>query len=143
MRIGKASGDRSPLPPEIREMLVRTSLLLLALVGATAVHAHEIGTTRVSATFHDSRTYDIEIVTDAAALAEKLAASGGDLRTRLKIVFDTGEATPQLAYSAVPGSLAPIRLTGQIPANARQFTWNYGWTFSSYALILRDDSSAA
>src|SRR5206468_7108633 len=97
----------------------------------------------VSATFHDNRTYDIEIVTDAAALAEKLAASGGDLRSRLKIVFDTGEARPQLAYSAVPGALATIHLTGQIPANARQFTWTYGWTFASYALTLRNHASGS
>ena len=44
--------------------------------GAT-VRAHEIGTTRVSVLFHEGRTYDIEIVTDAAALVEKLEALAG------------------------------------------------------------------
>ena len=50
---------------------------IVSLLAAVAFAAHEIGTTRVSVLFHDGRTYDIEIVTDAAALAEKLEASAG------------------------------------------------------------------
>src|SRR5215213_8156546 len=50
---------------------------IVALPGETMVRAHEIGTTRVSVVFHEGRTYDVEIVTDAAALAEKLDASAG------------------------------------------------------------------
>src|SRR5438876_10709802 len=46
------------------------------LCGAT-VRAHEIGTTRVSVLFHEGRTYDVELVTDATALVEKLEASAG------------------------------------------------------------------
>ena len=54
----------------------------------TAPHAHEIGTTRVSVLFRDDRTYEIEIVTDAAALTEKLEAVIGrppreDARSRV------------------------------------------------------------
>ena len=44
---------------------------------AGAAGAHEIGTTRVSAVFQEGRTFDVEIVTDATALAEKLEASVG------------------------------------------------------------------
>jgi len=51
--------------------------VLMALLCGTAVRAHEIGTTRVSVLFREGRTYDIEIVTDAAALVEKLEASAG------------------------------------------------------------------
>jgi hydrogenase/urease accessory protein HupE len=120
-------------------MVARTSLLCVAIVAI--VHAHEIGTTRVSVTFHENRTYDVEAVTDAAALAEKLATPGGTLGSRIKIVFDTVEVTPEVAYSTVPGALAIVHLSGQVPANARQFTWNYGWTFASYALTLRNDAS--
>jgi hydrogenase/urease accessory protein HupE len=32
-------------------------------------------------------------------------------------------------------------LTGQIPPNARHFTWNYAWTFASYALTVRTTAS--
>ena len=35
-----------------------------------ALYAHEIGTTRVSVLLHEGRTYDVEIVTDAAALVD-------------------------------------------------------------------------
>ena len=47
--------------------------LVLFVCGA-ALRAHEIGTTRVSVLFDEGRTYHIEIVTDAAALVEKLDA---------------------------------------------------------------------
>ncbi|MBI3757865.1 MAG: HupE/UreJ family protein [Deltaproteobacteria bacterium] len=34
-----------------------------------------------------------------------------------------------------------IRLTGQIPPDARHFTWTYAWTFASYALTLQRAAS--
>lgn len=49
--------------------------VVVALVCSTVVQAHEIGTTRVSVVFHEDRTYAVEIVTDAVALAEKLGNS--------------------------------------------------------------------
>ena len=44
------------------------------LAWAQAASAHEIGTTRVAVRFQQDRAYDVEITTDATALAEKLAA---------------------------------------------------------------------
>jgi hypothetical protein len=101
---------------------------LVALAAAATVRAHEIGTTRVSVLFvQDARTYQIEIVTDASALAEKLDAAAGrpapspvegspsaaaPLRLeamsstfeklflrRVKISFDRSEVRPEVAYS--------------------------------------------
>ena len=125
-------------------------LLTIALVSTAIVGAHEIGTTRVSAVFHQGRTYEIEIVTDAAALKEKLAGAlpdvGPQFRKRVKIAFGSTEATPEIAYSETPGSpsaAATIRLTGEIPPAAGGFTWSYGWTFASYALTVRSDSAPA
>ena len=43
---------------------------------STGASAHEIGTTRVAVVFQESRTYDIEVVTDAASLLEKLEFGG-------------------------------------------------------------------
>src|SRR5262245_30497496 len=59
---------------------VRASIRILCAIPvffAATASAHEIGTTRVSARFHQDRSYEIEIVTDAATLAEKLAVSAG------------------------------------------------------------------
>src|SRR5256885_432238 len=56
---------------------VTLSCATIALSYGVAVSAHEIGTTRVSARFNEGRTYDVEIVTDATALAEKLEATAG------------------------------------------------------------------
>ena len=49
----------------------------LRLMACITIARTEIGTTRVSVLFQEGRTYDIEIVTDAAALVEKLKACRG------------------------------------------------------------------
>ena len=137
--------------------------VVVSLLCGAAVRAHEIGTTRVSVLFQAGRTYDVEIVTDAVALAEKLEASAGSspadtrpdrlqsllisfdeaFRQRVKMAFDASDVRPAIAYSVSPGidaasaAVATIRLTGQIPPGARHFTWTYAWTFASYAMTVR------
>jgi hydrogenase/urease accessory protein HupE len=147
---------------ESASIFARAALVVFFCIGAT--HAHEIGTTRVSVVFRDGRTYDVEIVTDASALIDKLQASVGrpspsdtspanlqsllpgfdeKFRTRVKIAFDGAEVRPAITYSVKAGSGgasvagATIRVSGPIPPGARQFTWNYAWTFASYALTVR------
>ena len=107
---------------------------LILLVSASLLPAHEIGTTRVAVDFRQGRTYEIEIVTDAATLAERLA--GNPFESRVKVAFDSLEAAPAVAMSG-----GVIRLSGAIPPGARSFTWKYGWTFASYALTIRDGSA--
>jgi hydrogenase/urease accessory protein HupE len=102
---------------------------LLFLIAA-ALHAHEIGTTRVAVTFH-GRDYTIEIVTDPASLDEKLAATGVPFESRARVSFDGAEVLP-----AVHRSGGVIRLTGAIPPGAHSFSWRYGWTFATYALTV-------
>ena len=118
----------------------------------------------MSVAFADDGTYQIEIVTDAAALVEKLEASSGSsspaetqadrlqnllrsfdetFRKRVNIAFDGVEVQPTATYfvtTAVDNSSAAsatIRLTGQTPSDAKHFTWAYSWTFASYALTVR------
>ena len=140
----------------------------VALLCGAAARAHEIGTTRVSVVFQEGRTYDVEIVTDAAALVEKLEASAGGsspagagsarlqslltsfdekFRQRVKLAFGASDVRPVIAYSvafgidAASAAVATIRLTGPIPPDARHFTWTYAWTFASYALTVRRAAS--
>ena len=47
-------------------------------VGSATLIAHELGTTRVAILLNDGRTYDVNVITDAAALLEKLEASSGE-----------------------------------------------------------------
>jgi hydrogenase/urease accessory protein HupE len=116
-----------------RQWLIGSCVVVAALLSGTAVHAHEIGTTRVSVLFREAGTYDIEIVTDATALVEKLEASAGApkdrrsgdesppaaagpahlqsllasfdeaFRQRVKIAFDASEVRPAIAYSVETG----------------------------------------
>jgi hypothetical protein len=138
--------------------------VVIALLSGVAVHAHEIGTTRVSVLFQEGQTYNVEIVTDAAALAEKLKASAGgslpldtcstclqsvyagfdeQFRQRVKLAFDAQDVHPAISYAVAPGTdamspaVVTIRLTGRIPPDARHFTWTYAWTFASYALTVQ------
>jgi hydrogenase/urease accessory protein HupE len=142
----------------------RLCAAVAALLCSGAVRAHEIGTTRVSVLLKEGRTYDVEIVTDAAALADKFAAATGGpapsnldpagyktllgsfeptFRQRVKVAFDGAEVHPAMALSVAPpvdatsATAATFHLTGEIPAGARDFSWTFGWTFASYALTIR------
>jgi hydrogenase/urease accessory protein HupE len=147
---------------------MRVELRLLTvcalLLSAATVRAHELGTTRVSVLLQGGKTYDIEIVTDAASLVEKLDPSRAEpspadaspdrlqslltrsdetFRQRVKLAFDASDVHPAIVYAVSPGAdavsspMATIRLTGQIPPGAGHFTWSYAWTFASYALTVR------
>ena len=48
----------------------------------------------------------------------------------------------QPAKDSLSPILATIRLNGAIPKGAKDFTWNFGWTFASYALTSRNDPAA-
>jgi hydrogenase/urease accessory protein HupE len=131
---------------------------------AEALFAHELGTTRVAILLQERQAYNVEIVTDAAALVEKLAASNGQspvvdvrldrlqarlasfdeqFRRRVTLRFDGADVRPTITYSVAPGAdataspVATIRLTGRIPASAARVTWSYAWTFASYAVTMR------
>jgi hydrogenase/urease accessory protein HupE len=151
-----------------RRFVVLAVCVVMIAIWCGTVRAHEIGTTRVSVVFSEGRTYDIEIVTDAASLVEKLEASAGrpaavetrpdhlrsllvasdeQFRKRVAIAFDASEVRPAVSYAVAAGTsaaaapIATISLTGQIPPNSRQFAWSFAWTFASYALILRNSAS--
>jgi len=141
--------------------LLRAALLVFACGGSA--FAHELGTTRVSILTKEDRTYLVEIVTDAAALVEKLEAVAGQppaagvpsrllarlidfdesFRQRVTLAFDGSEVRPAIEYGVSPGideasaPIATVRLTGEIPHGASHFTWSYAWTFAAYAVSVR------
>src|SRR5689334_10201651 len=138
----------------------KTILTIAAiLICGYGAHGHEMGTTRVTVSFQEGRAYEIELVTDAQSLLDKLSAYAGNdtaqmqaslasrdeqFRRRMKIAFDAAEVRPGIAYAVTPArgggpaAMATIRLTGAVPKGSRRFTWNYGWTFASYALMIRN-----
>ncbi|MBI4751313.1 MAG: HupE/UreJ family protein [Acidobacteria bacterium] len=160
--VRSASGRRWLIGPTLCAVVV-------AFLCCAVVRAHEIGTTRVSVLFfQQDRTYEVKIVTDAVTLVEKLEASTGGpvpadtspahlqalltsfdekFRQRVNLAFDSSEVRPVITYSVAPASdallpaVATIRLTGQIPPEARHFTWNYSWTFAAYSLTSGWDTS--
>jgi hydrogenase/urease accessory protein HupE len=128
---------------------MKLSALFAVWLSVATAGAHEIGTSRVRVALHEGRTYEIEIITAAASLAEKLGASAdlredgidARFRKRVKVVFDGSEVAPAAAYSVTAGT-ATIRLSGDVPQGATRFSWSYGWTFASYALTVKNDGAA-
>ncbi|MEO5896478.1 MAG: HupE/UreJ family protein [Vicinamibacterales bacterium] len=147
------------------------AVLLFAAVALQPcpVAAHEIGTTRVALVLDPTGTYDLEIVTDAAVLLERLEAAGGSpvdvpsdagsLRDRLKLhedvfrrkvrlTFDHLTDRPVVVWSVTPGSgvgspVVTIHLRGTVPDGSKDVTWHYAWTSSRYSFSIRrgDDAS--
>jgi hypothetical protein len=151
-----------------RLILVLLSVTLVPLFVPRA-SAHEIGTTRVSVRVSE-KDYRVEIVTDAAALADKLETLSGRsvradapaaqlqhlinagealFRQRVHLRFDAIEVQPSFEVSVTPAPdplsapAATIRLTGSRPSAAVTVAWQYGWTFSSYSLGVAPESAAA
>lgn len=143
---------------------------LALCAGRATVFAHELGTTRVSIVVTREQRYDVELMTDATALVEKLHAVRGQtaapdpnaahlqqlldsfddtFRQRVKLMFDSAEARPAISYDVSPGTdlssapIATIRLRGAVPSGARDLTWSYGWTFASYAVTMKNETIAA
>ncbi len=136
----------------------RVLLPVLALLALTPVvcGAHEMGSTRVAIWISVDR-YRVEIVTDAQALADKLAAAsraapgaalgapkqrgfGERLRDRVTLAFDGVPVDPAVSYVVSPArdiaSVVTIELTGPLPEGAQTLQWTYGWTYASYSLTV-------
>ena len=153
-----------------RRALFDLALLVCVIASSGSADAHEIGTTRVAVSFAQPGRYDIEIVTDAVALVEKLetvagrprsigatpaapsdaqfAALDAVFRERMRLEFDGAPASPVIRYAvarpadALSPPVATIHLGGDVPRGARQFRWTYAWTFASYALTVRGAGAA-
>jgi hypothetical protein len=149
-----------------RRFAVSLVLCATAWAAGWVVQAHEIGTTRVRVRFEHKR-YEIEIASDAVTLMERLHAGAGAplpdakarptatviaahdalYRSRVAVMFD-GRVAETTAHYAIEGASdeppgVVVRLSGAIPAGAREFTWRYQWTFASYALTIDDDRTGA
>lgn len=121
--------------------------LILAVVAATTLSAHEIGTTQVNARFLRDHTYEIDVVTGPASLLSKIeqrrAAPGPDVHARLaahakelrdaaEIRFGDVRVEPRVQVLAND----TVRFSGEIPKHAGAFTWRWRLTYSSYVLTI-------
>jgi hydrogenase/urease accessory protein HupE len=126
--------------------------------------AHEIGKTQVTVTIAAPSRYQIDIIVDPDMLLTKLAIAAGQTPARdvarperdrqitalaatfvdsVQLTFADGRARPQFEYrpASAIGDFASapslVRLTGAIPAGAREVRFAYGLAMGAYALNLR------
>ena len=170
LRADRVSGWTRGTKGRVRPARLAMLLACATLVSwaGSVLSAHEVGPTHVIATFASDNSYRIEVVTDASALLEKAesvadvepSAVGADaaaleqhllalttvLASRIHVSFDAADVRPAvvLTVSAAPDAQswpsAHIILTGQVPAQAKQFMWRFGWIFTSYSLSTRAPS---
>jgi hypothetical protein len=150
-----------------RQMRRIATAVALAIAYCAAADAHEIGTTRVTVRFPSAAAYRVDIQTDAQALIEKLETVAGAavsqreadaaqfaalqdvFRGRVTIAFDGHASSPAIAAVFTPRAdttstpVAHLTLSGDVPPGAREFSWQFGWTFASYALVLHRADGAA
>ena len=139
------------------------AVFVAAVLAAGAASAHEIGKTQATVVIRDS-TYAVDVVVDPDGLLTKLEVfsgsplSGGLTRAqrdrritslastflaRVEVRFDGTAASPQFAYmpeSALGDaarSPSRVRLSGAVPAGARDMTFAYGLALGAYALNVR------
>ena len=149
--------------------LIVASLATIAIL--PPLQAHEIGTTQVHALFKKDHTYSIDVTTAPQALLNKLETQNhlmrskgllpSQLQQRLQSLAPqlAGAASIQFgALRAVPkvtvlpivapadqaqASYVVVRLTGDIPLRASDFTWQYALTYAAYALSLQNEGHGA
>ena len=154
---------------DLPRRLLAATLLLALLVWAPALFAHEMGTTRVNATFGRDGSYRIEMLVDPEALLERLnliaggppaptpppgelpprvTASAPAILRQVEVWFDGTRVTPALRYVPLPTPSADptavtglLRFEGAIPRGATAFRWRYLLPYTSYLLTLNDEAS--
>ena len=145
----------------------RASLLLLVLLSlALPVRGHELGTTKVNATFHRDATYRIDILVDPETLrnrlgilatgARPLPAPAADYQKLIEaqaalflqqvhVRFDDASSVPRFQYvplqTRAGAVTATIRLEGSIPAGARTFQFRYALPYAPYLLTVVDEAA--
>jgi len=139
-----------------RRGLALAACVAAVLASSAAARAHEIGTTRVSVVLEDDRRYAIEVVTDAAALLEKLelmagrevdeagraegapdvvaarlAALDAVFRERAIVAFDAAAARPAIEYNVAPGpdAASPPRATVRLTGDVPPGAGHFTWTY--------------
>jgi hydrogenase/urease accessory protein HupE len=143
------------------------AVALLVTVGAAC--AHEIGTTQVRFTLHQSHTWSAEITTPPTPLLNRLEAAAGqplsdapdedtlsakldafrqDVARKIEVKFD-GAASPvevSLAWSGqstdADRPLAVILVAkGPVQAAARNVTWRYRLVYSTYPVVFSSEGT--
>lgn len=113
--------------------------LAFLLVVAVSASAHEIGTTRVSATFRRDHTYVIDMTTAREGLLRRRALNPAALAKSIDVEFGATRAVPRIEVTPVDAATVKIRLTGDLPARAETFRFRYALTFASYALTVANE----
>lgn len=142
-------------------------ILILALLAAPAIQAHELGKVQVYATFLKDGTYQIDVPIDPEHLARgDEGGPAGETRygaisglspevdrqfgkflsafvDGATVAFDGKTVEPKAGIAPPdpedPPGRTTLRLHGPIPGGARAFTWKNAMALGSYPLVLQNE----
>lgn len=140
-------------------------LLVAALAGSAVASAHELGTVQVRAHFLRDGTYRVDLLVDTeqipdapprpfpaadAALAEWRAADRAriesflaELLERSSLSFDGTPTRPAVSVEPTLTEILTVRLSGPIPAGARQASWHNDVRIGSYITSFESEGDPA
>jgi hypothetical protein len=114
--------------------------LSLAVIGTTAVSAHDLEKTQVSMTFARDGSFVADVANDPRWLKLRLESSPGPFADRVVLWVDGHEIRPSsvqfIELDAARG-LSIYRLRGRVPTDARSLRWFYGLVIDPYPLTVR------
>jgi hypothetical protein len=158
--VGRPGKNREGLSCVEQDVRLLQLVLISAIVCVRPVSAHEIGNTQMTASI-DKATYRVDVVVDPDVLLAKLEALGHatgpaaagrverDRRIeslgavfldRVGVWFDDTRSAPRFeyrpatAFNDLAKTPSIVRLTGSVPAGAREFSVSNGLALGSYAL---------
>src|SRR4051812_41776174 len=103
--------------------------LILIVLSALPLAAHEIGTTQVRTRFGADRTWTIDVLTSRQSLERKLARRGGSLLDAAYVGFGAQRVIPTVTMLA-----DGVRYSGRIPPHAGPFVWQFDLAYATYPL---------
>jgi hydrogenase/urease accessory protein HupE len=115
----------------VRHLRALILIVIILILAALPLAAHEIGTTQVRTHFGADRTYTIDVLTSRQSLERKLARRGGSLLDAAYVGFGAQREIPRVTM--LPDG---VRYSGRIPSQAGPFVWQFDLAYASYPLTI-------
>jgi hypothetical protein len=117
-------------------------LVVVALLIASSVVAHDLERTQVSIAFSRDGSFVLDVVNDPSWLKLRLEAFSGSFADRVVLWVDGREIRPtSVEYLPPQGDVGrPLgrhRLRGRLPTDAHTLRWYYGLVIDPYPLTIQ------
>jgi hypothetical protein len=126
-----------PASRSLRAARAVLHVVVLTLVLAAIVDAHDLERTQVVLTFAADGSFVLDVTNDASWLKDRLESIPGPFADRIVLWVDGREVRTD-SVERIPGPASTThRLRGRVPHDARTLRWFYGLVGDPYPLTVR------